>query len=836
MGKITIDQMVKTMEKVQNIRNISVIAHVDHGKTTLTDSLVAKAGIIAQEKAGNTCFTHLRKDEKERGVTIKSTSISLGYEYDPTGNNQPDQFLINLIDSPGHVDFSSEVTAALRVTDGALVVVDSIEGVCVQTGTVLRQAMAEKIRPVLIINKIDRNILELQEDGEAIYQSFVKTIDNVNVITSNYEHPDMGDLTLHPSLGNIAFGAGKDAWGFTLTKFARLYSKKFGISETKLMEKLWGDHYFDRETNKWTTEPISASGKPLARGFVKFIMEPIIKLTKTILEGTEEQIEKSIGQIDVHLTKQEKELKGKALMRAVFSKWMNCADCLLEMFISHLPSPKVAQKYRGAYLYEGPQDDACAQAIRDCDPSGPLMMYVSKMVPSQDKGRFYAFGRVFSGTIFAGQKVRIMGANYKPGSKEDVVTKSIPRVGILIGKDFEAVTEIPCGNTVSLVGVDQYLMKTGTISDSEDAHNIRTMKYSVSPVVRVAVEAKKATDLPKLVEGLNKLSQADPIVQVYREENGQHIVAGTGELHMEICMKDLEEEYAQCEIKKSDPVVTYKETISEISSQVCLSKSTNKLNRIFCRAQPLDEELAELIEKGTIGPKSEPKERSKKLMDDFGWEKEDSERIWTFGPDNVGANMLIDMTKGVQYMHEIKDSMKSAFQWATSEGVIAEESLRRVRINIMDAQIHSDAVHRGAGQIISAARRVYYACELTAQPKLQEPIFLAEITAPTDVLGGIYQCLNQRRGQIFEEEPLTGTALTLVKAHLPVSESFGFTGHLRSLTSGQAFPQCVFSHWSEMTGDPYDKTSKVYEIVAGIRKRKGLKEELPSLSDYLDKL
>jgi len=836
MVKFTTQQMEQIMSKSQNIRNISVIAHVDHGKTTLTDSLIARAGIIAQEKAGNTCFTHMREDEKKRGITIKSTGVSLCYDYDAQNDGKVDQFLINLIDSPGHVDFSSEVTAALRVTDGAIVVVDSVEGVCVQTDTVLRQAMTEKIRPVLFINKIDRNILELKEDGEQMYQRFVKTIDLVNVIVSGYEQPDMGDLSLHPSLGNVAFGAGKDCWGFTLTKFARIYSKKFGISEEKLLEKLWGDNYFDRETNKWTTEPVSQSGKPLERGFVEFVLKPIIKLTRSILEGNAEQIDKAISATGIQLTKQERDLTEKALLRTVFSKWIHSADCLLEMCILHLPSPKVSQKYRVNYLYEGPQDDPCAQAIRDCDKNGPLIMYVSKMVPAPDKGRFYAFGRVFSGTIFPGQKVRIMGTNYKPGSKDDVVMKNIQRAGVLIGRDFESLTEVPCGNTCCLVGVDQYLLKTGTISDYEDAHNIRTMKYSVSPVVRVAVEPKKASDLPKLVEGLQKLSQSDPLVQIIREESGQHIIAGSGELHIEICLKDLEEDYAQCEIKKSDPVVSYKESVSEMSSQVCLSKSTNKLNRIYCQAQPLSDELSDLIEKGEMGPQAEPKERTSRLVKEFGWDKEDAERIWTFGPDNVGANMLIDMTKGVQYMNEIKDSMKSAFQWATSEGVLAEETMRKIRFNIMDAEIHSDPVHRGSGQILAASRRVFYASQLTAQPIIQEPTFLAEITAPSQVLGGVYQCLNQRRGQIFEEDALSGTALTLVKAYLPVAESFGFTGHLRSLTGGKAFHQCVFSHWSDMNGDPLDKTSKIYELVCDIRKRKGLKDEVPLLSNYLDKL
>ena len=231
------------------------------------------------------------------------------------------------------------------------------------------------------------------------------------------------------------------------------------------------------------------------------------------------------------------------------------------------------------------------------------MVFISKMVPTNDKGRFYAFGRVFSGIVQSGQKVRIMGPNYVPGSKNDLNIKNIQRTVLMMGGKVEAVPDVPCGNTVGLVGVDQYLLKQGTISDHEDAHNIRVMKYSVSPVVRVAVQPKFASDLPKLVEGLKKLSKSDPLVLCYTEESGEDIIAGCGELHVEICLNDLVNEYAKCEIKKSDPVVTYKETVTDTSSQTCLSKSPNKHNRIYMVAEPLGEELTVGIEADDITSK-----------------------------------------------------------------------------------------------------------------------------------------------------------------------------------------------------------------------------------------
>merc|ERR1712216_153386 len=303
----------------------------------------------------------------------------------------------------------------------------------------------------------------------------------------------------------------------------------------------------------------------------------------------------------------DRSLLGKPLMKRTMQIWINAADTLLSMIVSKLPSPQVAQKYRVENLYEGPMDDTAANAMRACSPSGPLMMYVSKMVPTSDKGRSHAFGRVFSGTIATGSKVRIQGPHYKPGSKEDLNIKNIQRTVLMMGRTVEQIADVPCGNTVALVGVDQYILKSGTITDIEDAHNITAMKYSVSPVVKVAVKPKDGKDLPKLVEGLKKLSKSDPLVVCTTEESGEHVIAGCGELHVEICLKDLREEYAQCDFIMSDPVVSYRETVTGTSNQTCLAKSPNKHNRMYMTAEPMSEELSKAIEDGPGGPKAEIK-------------------------------------------------------------------------------------------------------------------------------------------------------------------------------------------------------------------------------------
>jgi elongation factor 2 len=845
MVNFTVNEIRGLMDRKKNIRNMSVIAHVDHGKSTLTDSLVCKAGIIANSKAGEARFTDTRKDEQERCITIKSTAISLyyemgasDYEFIKQEKEEDRHFLINLIDSPGHVDFSSEVTAALRVTDGALVVVDCVSGVCVQTETVLRQAIAERIKPILFMNKMDRALLELQLEPEDLYQTFQRIVENVNVIIATYndEEGPMGDITVDPTKGTVGFGAGLHGWAFTLKEFAEFYSSKFKIEVPKLMVRFWGDNFYSPSEKKWTKEQGKEGYK---RGFVQFVLDPIFKVFASIMNFKKEEYMKLIEKLAIKLLPEDKEkleTGGKPLMKAVMKAWLPAGDCLLCMIGIHLPSPVTAQKYRTEMLYEGPHDDDAFNGMISCDASAGVMMYVSKMVPTSDKGRFYAFGRVFSGTIATGQKCRLMGPNYTPGKKEDLCVKAIQRTILMMGRYTEPIEDVPCGNICGLVGVDQFLVKTGTITTFENAHNIKTMKFSVSPVVRVAVECKNPADLPKLVEGLKRLSKSDPMVQCIIEESGEHIVAGAGELHLEICLKDLEEDHACVPIKISDPVVSYRETCIDESDRICLSKSPNKHNRLYMRAVGFPDGLAEDMDKNEITPRQEFKARARFLGDKYEWDVTEARKIWAFGPEGTGPNLMMDVTKGVQYLNEIKDSVVAGFQWATKEGPLSDEHVRGVRFNLHDVTLHADAIHRGGGQIIPTARRVLYACMLTAKPRYLEPVYLVEIQCPESAVGGIYGVLNRRRGVVIEESQVLGTPMFVVKAHLPVNESFGFTADLRSHTAGQAFPQCVFDHWQVMSGDPFELGNKTRTVMDETRKRKGLKEGAPELDNYLDKL
>jgi elongation factor 2 len=362
------------------------------------------------------------------------------------------------------------------------------------------------------------------------------------------------------------------------------------------------------------------------------------------------------------------------------------------------------------------------------------------------------------------------------------------------------------------------------------------MKFSVSPVVRCAVEPKNSADLPKLVEGMKRLAKSDPMVLCYTEESGEHIIAASGELHLEICLQDLQNDFMGTEVKVSDPVVSFRETCTAKSDQTCLAKSANKHNRLFVEADTIGPELSLAIDDGEINPQADPKIQGRTMADEYGWDVTEARKIWAFGPEGTGPNLFVDTTKGVNYLLEIKESVVGGFAWATQNGPLAEEQMRGCRFNLLDVVLHADAIHRGMGQIMPTARRVCFSSLMTACPNLLEPVYLCNISVPQDAMGNVYGVLTRRRGHVFSEEQRPGTPQMTLLAYLPVMESFGFTADLRSHTGGKAFPQCSFDHWEPMTGDPYTEGNKCNETILAVRKRKGLKDGVPQISQYLDKL
>ncbi|KAF8312439.1 P-loop containing nucleoside triphosphate hydrolase protein [Clavulina sp. PMI_390] len=842
-SNFTIDEIRQLMNVPANIRNVSVISHVGHGKSTVANHLASSAGIVVKDEVHEMNIKDGAVDEQQSARTTKPTATPIYFEISKEDEEivKPDtqgtRCLINLIDSPGHADLSSEVTAALRITDGALVVIDCLEGVCVQTENVLRQALAERVKPAIVISKMDKALLGTPIEKESLYQNLHRTIESCNTIISAYHNASFGDVRVSPAQGTVAFASGLHGWAFTLRQFTDLYAERFGVDKTKMMDKLWGDNYFNSATKKWTTKGKTDDGEDLERGFSMFVLDPLYKLFNAIMTSKQDKALVMLDKLGVGLSAEEKALKDEALLDIAMRKFLPADEALLKMIVIDLPSPATAQRYRIGALYEGPMDDESAIGMCNCDPNGPLVLYVSRLVPNSDGTRFYAFGRVFSGRVTSGAKVRIQGPDYLPGRKTDLFIKSIQQTALMMGTHVQPIEDIPAGNIVGITGIDQFLLKSGTLTSSETSHNIKAMKFSFSPIVQLAVEVKNAEDLPKLVQGLKRLSRSDPGVQAWITETGEHVIAGAGELHLDISFKDLEG-FAGVPLKRGNSTFAYRETVQARSSITALSKSQNKHNRLFFVALPLEDKLVREIEAGKISSRADWKARARVLADEHGWEITDGRKIWCFGPDTTGPNLLVDQTKGVQYLNEIKDSCIAAFQWATKEGVCAEENMRGVRFNILDVTMMSDAIHRGGGQIIPTCRRVCYAACLLATPGLQEPVYLAEIQCPEDSLNNVHSLLERRRGQVFSEERHTSYALGVstvtVKAYLPVAESLGFTANLHEKTQARAAAQSIFDHYALMDGSPLDQDSPVGKIVVDIRVRKGLKPEVPPLDQYYD--
>jgi elongation factor 2 len=808
---------------ISNTRNLSIIAMVDAGKTTLCDTLLSCGKIIADKDAGTKRAMSAREDEQKRGITIKSSGATIYI------NHEDKQYKINVVDSPGHASFNREVTCALRITDGCIVVIDCVEGIQVQTETVLRQAIQEKIKPVLVINKIDRLFLELNESPNDMYFRFEKQIHGINNLIKTYSDNDES-LLLDPLKGNVVFASAYFGWGFSLKDFAKYYANRNGGEPAKYIKMLWNT--IDKKTGN--------------SAFCQMIMDPIYKIFRSIMDNNMDEFNRMTKKLNLVLTNEERNTPPKKLFGNTMKKLFPLSNTLLELIIKHLPSPIEAQEKRVDILYNGPLDDKYASSIKNCDPEGPLVIYISKMIPD-NQGKFIGFGRVFSGTLKPGMKVNIMDDNYDQEAKtgELFLNKSVQRCCNVMAGKFETVDSIECGNTCGIVGVDQYLVKTGTIVNAEslDAFNIKTMKFTVSPVVKVAIKPKNPVDVPSFIIALKKLVKSDPsVLYNYDEETKETTISATGELHMEICLHDLREYLNNVDLIVSDPIVSFRETVDFESDgtntmEPCLGKSSNKHNRIYLTSEKLSNELIEDIESGKFQPNTLPfKERNQILVSKYRWNADDAKRLWKFGPEGVWTNALLDKTKGAQYINEIKGSIITAFNTYTFKGPICNEQVRGVRFNIHDVLVHADSAHRGGDQIIPMVRRAMYSSMLMANPVLFEPIFLADIQIPDLLVGTVFNCMNQRRGVVIDQEKKGNLPLTLVKAWIPVAESFGLNEFLCEATSGQAFLSLTFDCWQRVPGNIYQDGTKSNEFVIATRLRKNLGNNVPTHTEYLDKL
>ncbi|KAH8178597.1 elongation factor tu GTP binding domain-containing protein [Sarocladium implicatum] len=438
MPVVTPEKLASLQRQADDVRNICILAHVDHGKTSLTDALLATNGIISPKLAGKIRYLDSRPDEQTRGITMESSAISLYFSMlrrsAPDAQPEPKEYLINLIDSPGHIDFSSEVSTASRLCDGAVVLVDAVEGVCSQTVTVLRQTWTEQLKPLLVINKMDRLITELKMTPGEAYIHLNKLLEQVNAVLGSFfqgermeedlnwrermdervsaataakesaidqvndagevqfEEKDDEDIYFAPEKNNVIFSSAVDGWAFTCRQFASLYEKKLGIKRGVMEKVLWGNFYLDPKTRK-VLGPKHLKGRNLKPMFVQLVLEPVWTVYQATTGGDSgkgdpallEKVTKSLGlSIPPHIVRAR---DPRLLLTTVFASWLPLSTALLVSVIESLPSPPKAQSERlPDLLKDAPDSQYISDSIKNAmiefkrEKSDPVVAYVSKMV------------------------------------------------------------------------------------------------------------------------------------------------------------------------------------------------------------------------------------------------------------------------------------------------------------------------------------------------------------------------------------------------------------------------------------------------------------------------
>lgn len=820
------------------IRCVAVVGHLHHGKTTLMDMLIEQTHpkLWSLQKEMRYCDT--RFDEQKRGLSIKATPMSL-----VLSASSEKSYLMNLYDTPGHVNFSDEVSAALRVCDGAVIVVDAVEGVMVQTERFIKHAIAEGLAICVVINKVDRLILELKLPPTDAYYKIRHTIDEINELLA----ANNSGTVVSPERGNVCFASGLMGWSFTLASFAKIYADTYGgFSSEEFAKRLWGDIYFSPSDRKFTRKAVDG----VQRTFIHFILEPLYKIYSQAVGEDQPALQTTLDELGIKIKKEDFSLDSKPLLKLILSNFFGKANGFTDMLVGTIPSPVVAARNKIAHAYTGPLSSRIAESMAACDKAGPLMIQITKLYTKPDCSGFDAFGRIFSGSISRGQTVAVLGEGYSFEDEEDKVIRDASRIWIHEARYRIEVPSLGPGNWVLIEGVDSSIMKTATITSTrnENAYIFRPLAFNTISVVKVAVEPINPSELPKMLEGLRKINKSYPLVTTKVEESGEHVLLGTGEIYLDCCLHDLRHMYAEIEVKVADPVVSFCETVVETSSLKCFAETPNKKNKLVMIAEPLEKGIAEDIESGVINFKEKAK-MSTALQTKYGWDLLAARSVWAFGPDEHGANILADDSLPTETdktaLATVKDSIIQGFQWGTREGPLCEEPIRNVKFKILHASLAAEPIYRSGGQIIPTARRVAYSAFLMATPRLMEPVYFVEIQAPSDCISAIYTVLSRRRGHVIQDIPKPGSPMYTIKALIPVVDSFGFETDLRSHTQGQAFCLSVFDHWQIVPGDPLDKTIVLHplepsppphlarEFMIKTRRRKGLSEEV-SVNKFFD--
>ncbi|BEI84129.1 hypothetical protein CcaverHIS002_0407330 [Cutaneotrichosporon cavernicola] len=1041
---------------LENTRNVTIVAHVDHGKTSFADSLLSSNNIISNRMAGKLRYLDSREDEQERGITMESSAVSLRFDMMRAGPDGPvaSKHICNVIDTPGHVDFASEVSMASRLCDGALVLVDVWEGVCTQTIAVLRQAWIDRLRPLLVINKMDRLITELQLSPIEAYHHISRLIEQVNAVMGSFyasermeddlrwrearekrlkeraeaesagdapegdgddehefEEREDEDIYFSPERGNVLFASALDGWAFRLGKFARLYADKLGVKEGNLRRALWGDWFLDPKTKRVVGRK-GLNGRPLKPLFVQFVLENIWKVYNVVLEEHQynpEATSKIVKALNVRVAPRELKSKdSRNLLTSIMQQWLPLSTATFQAVVDVIPAPNAAQAIRIPFMLHPQEARASStplqpvggleKALFACDqrPEAPLVAYVSKMFavrrgdlpqfkpremtaeemrargreererraalaakqgevsdpndlakpleslnldvaveepkPAADADAevLLGFSRVFSSVLRRGATVTVtlpkydaeLGPNHSRNAKH-MRQATVSDLYMMMGRDLVAVDCVPAGHVCAIAGLDNIVPRNGTLcaananGDAPGADglvNLAGVNMQAAPIVRVALEPLNPSDMPKLIEGLQILNQADPCAEYIVQETGEHVILTAGELHLERCLKDLRERFAKCEIQASEAIVPFRETAIKAQDMaapktageprgVVLGSLYDGMVTFKLRAVPLPPPVIEflLAHQNTIGTmlvhrakdaeeeeEEDPDQREAEAgvrtltpeqfwtdlearFDEAGGEWAGAaDRVWSFGPKKVGANVLLDpIGKGglrlrgreavfaaaraagetaeealaladaaedaertaeekaevadaqeseaeiARRLRDFDTSIEAGFQLATFQGPLCAEPVVGMAWILEQLTYTPTESGRGAavvGALISGVRDAARAGMLDWSPRIKLAMYTCDIQASTEVLGKVYGVVARRRGRIVAEEMKEGTDFFTVRAMLPVVESFGFADEIRKRTSGAASPQLVFAGYEVLDLDPFWVPTTVEEL------------------------
>ncbi len=727
MAEKMVEKVARITKNPKFIRNICTSAHIHHGKTAFTDNLLAAAGHMASKHAGDLeegMATWQHKDEQERLMTVDAANVSMVHNF------QNNEFLINLIDTPGHVDFGGNVTRAMRAIDGTVVLICAVEGIMPQTETVVKQALRERVKPVLFINKVDRLVKELKLSPEKIQERFIKLIAGFNKLLEDIAEPQFKQAWKVSIIdGSVAFGSARENWALSYS-----YMQKKNIA-----------------------------------------FKDILK----IYEMEEEE--------------------RKAWV------WENAAlhEVILDMVIKHHPDPITAQNYRIPKIWHGDLESEFGKNLLNCNPDGTIAFVITRIVIDPRSGKDISAGRLFSGTLKPGTEVYLNNMRQR---------QRIQNLYIYNGIKPEIIDSIPSGNVCAISGV---LGNAGETVTLQEEHAFEELKHIFEPVITKAIEPKKPSDLPKLIEVLRKVGREDPSIHIeINEETGENLISGMGELHLEIIENRIVTEKG-VEVKTSHPIVVFRESVTKMSQEV-EGKTPNKHNKFYFTVEPLNQEIYRLIKEGIL-PKGRIKKKNLEIRDALiksGMESKEADQV----KDIYDGSIFVDKTRGQVHLGEVLEMVLDMFEEVMRKGPLVREPCVAIKVNLTDMSLHEDSIHRGPAQVYPAIREGIRGAMMTAGPILLEPLQVQLIEAPVEYTGEASKLVSSLRGQILDVTQENN--LVMIKAKMPVMSMLGWSSDLRSATEGRGVSSLVDQSFERI---PFELQTKVTQE---IKSRKGLTDAM----------